>query len=383
MANFTHFDLKLLNPAFDTPLLDVLTELEYLRRLQLSGTTPEETFFQLKEIFHKLESLASARIEGNHTTLADYIETSVDGVSHKEDQIKEIKNIESAMDYLEQVVEPGTLITEQLIRELHAIAVECLTREGDRTPGAYRTGPIRISQSNHLPPDALNVGSYMHELTSFINKTDAPKYDLIKVALSHHRFGWIHPFSNGNGRVVRLLTYALLIKFGYNVKSGGRVLNPTAVFCNDREKYYEMLSCADLGTDEMLNKWCTYVLEGILTELSKVDQLTNYEYLQNKILMPAMKFAVGRQLITQTEQAILLEVIRLKTVKSSDLERVMPGLKGTQRTYQIRRLVEGKMLQPIREGARQYTMCFTNNHLIRGVVNSLVEEGFVSKSLIG
>jgi hypothetical protein len=46
--------------------------------------------------------------------------------------------------------------------------------------------------------------------------------DFIKVALSHHRFGWIHPFRNGNGRVVRLLTYLLLIKYGFNVKTGGR-----------------------------------------------------------------------------------------------------------------------------------------------------------------
>ena len=47
----------------------------------------------------------------------------------------------------------------------------------------------------------------MEELVAFINRRDPPKYDLMKVAIAHHRFGWIHPFSNGNGRVVRLLTY--------------------------------------------------------------------------------------------------------------------------------------------------------------------------------
>ncbi|WP_171253366.1 Fic family protein, partial [Acinetobacter baumannii] len=67
------------------------------------------------------------------------------------------------------------------------------------------------------------------------------------VALAHHRFGWIHPFGNGNGRVVRLFTYSLLIKYGFNVTTGGGILNPTAVFCNDRNKYYEMLSIADNG----------------------------------------------------------------------------------------------------------------------------------------
>jgi Fic family protein len=78
MPEFKHHDLCLPNPSFDSPLVDVLTELEYLRRLQLRGTTPATLFFQLKEIFHVLESLGSARIEGNHTTLADYVESRLE-----------------------------------------------------------------------------------------------------------------------------------------------------------------------------------------------------------------------------------------------------------------------------------------------------------------
>lgn len=66
MAAFKHFDLALLNPAFDSPLVDVLTELEHLRRLKLTGTTPAPLFFQLKRVFHMLESLGSARIEGSY-----------------------------------------------------------------------------------------------------------------------------------------------------------------------------------------------------------------------------------------------------------------------------------------------------------------------------
>lgn len=383
MPDFHHFDLKLLNPSFDSPLVDVLTELEHLRRLQLGGTTPASTFFQLKHIFHMLESLGSARIEGNHTTLADYVETSVEGGTNDSDQVREISNIEKAMQYIEDVVTPKSAVSEHFIRELHALAVHDLEREGDRTPGAYRTGAVRIAKSDHLPPDPVLVPSYMEELMGFINRDDPPKYALIKVALAHHRFGWIHPFSNGNGRVVRLMTYALLIKYGFNVKTGGRVLNPTAVFCNDRERYYAMLSCADKGTDESLDRWCTYVLQGILDELQKVDRLTDYTFLKEKILIPALAYSVQRQLITHEEQAILLEVVKLGTAKSGDLAKVMPGLNPAQRTYQIKRLVEGKMLQPIKPGARQYTMCFTNNYLLRGAINALSNEGFISASLLG
>jgi Fic family protein len=123
------------------------------------------------------------------------------------------------------------------------------------------------------------VPQYMAELVAFINSDDPQKYDLMKVALAHHRFAWIHPFGNGNGRVVRLLTYALLIKYGFNVRAGGRVLNPTAVFCNDRDRYYTMLGKADSGLSEGSEAWCIYVLEGMLNELRKVDRLTDIHFL--------------------------------------------------------------------------------------------------------
>jgi Fic family protein len=362
-------------------LVDVLTELEHLRRLQLRGSTPAPLFFQLKHIFHMLESLGSARIEGNHTTLADYVESKLDGTSEHADHLREMENIELAMAFVEKSIEKGTNLTEHFIRELHAMTVDNLEREGDRTPGAYRAGSVRISQSEHLPPDAIQVPSYMQELVAFINQPHPPKYDLIKVALAHHRFGWVHPFGNGNGRVVRLLTYALLIKYGFNVQAGGRVLNPTAVFCNDRDKYYSMLALADSGSPEGQEAWCTYVLTGILDELKKVDQLTDFTYLRNKILTPALAYAKQRGLITAQEESILHIAAKMGVAKAGDLAGAMPNLTAPQRTYQIKKLVERKMLQPVSDGARQYTFGFSNNYLMRGVIRALSAEGFIPATL--
>jgi hypothetical protein len=383
MAAFNHFDLALLNPAFDSPLVDVLTELEHLRRLQLTGTTPAPVFFQLKRVFHMLESLGSARIEGNHTTLADYVESSLEGTATAGDQLAEIANIEEAMNYVESAMQPEAEVSEHFIRELHALAVRNLKREGDATPGAYRLGQVQIAQSEHLPPEGVLVGGYMQDLVAFINRADAPKYDLIKVALAHHRFGWIHPFGNGNGRVVRLLTYALMIKYGFNVKAGGRVLNPTAVFCSDRDQYYAMLARADSGTTLGLEQWCLYVLQGVLVELNKVDQLTQYEYLKSKILQPAISFARGRALISAQEEAVLLISVKSGVAKAADLSVAMPGMTAAQRTYQIRKLVERKMLHPIAPNARQYTLGFDNSYLMRGVIHALSNEGFISAPLTG
>lgn len=197
MPAFHHQDLRLLNPAFDSPLVDVVTELEHLRRLRIEGSTPAPVFFQLKHIFHMLESLGSARIEGNHTTLADYVESRLETQpAALDDHLREMANIEEAMAYIEEHFAPGHDVTEHFMRELHALAVQGLEREGDATPGAYRQGAVKISRSEHLPPEGVTVPQYMSELVAFINRADAAKYDLIKVALAHHRFAWMKRCSN-------------------------------------------------------------------------------------------------------------------------------------------------------------------------------------------
>lgn len=382
MSRFFHHDLRLLNPAFSSPLLDVLTDLEYLRRLEMRGTTPLPVFLELKQVFHMLESLASARIEGNHTTLADFIETKITASAAKpSDTLHEIDNIEAAMRHVEDEVQPHAPISEHLIRSLQAMTVDGLQREGDRTPGAYRSGSVQIAQAEHQPPDAFLVSGYMQELVGFINSDDAPKYALMKVALAHHRFAWIHPFGNGNGRVVRLLTYALLIKYGFRVNAMGRLLNPAAVFCTDRGRYYSQLAQADAGTDAALEDWCRYVLGGVRDELRKLDQLADYRHLQAKVLQPALAHARQRQWVTAQEESVLAVAIKSGVVKAGDLAVAMPGLNATQRTYQVRKLVENGMLRPIQPGARQYSIGFGRNTLLRSVIRALSEQGFIPEAL--
>ncbi len=389
MPDFIHHDLRLLDPRFSSPLLDVLTDLEYLRRHQMSGDTPLPVFLQLKRVFHVLESLASARIEGNRTTLFDLVEDESESASppaaDRQDQMREIRNIDSAMTEVEGAVQPGSQISEHLLRSLHEMTVRDLQREGDPTPGAYRSGTVRIAQAEHLPPSHVSVPQYMTELVEFINRADEPKYDLMKVALAHHRFAWIHPFANGNGRVVRLLTYAMLLKYGFQVSMAegepGRLLNPAAVFCADRQRYYNMLGEADHGTDEGLEGWCTYVLTGVRDEMQKVQQLTSHEYLQKAILLPAILNARQRELVTGLEADMLVATVKAQIIKAAGLAKFMPSATANQRTYQISKLVSAGMLVPIAANARQYTIGFLRNKLLRGVVQALTDQGFVSEAM--
>jgi Fic family protein len=374
--DFNHFDLELVSPSFDSKLTDALMELNHLRRLRLQGSTQPWLFFQLKGIFHLLESVGSARIEGNRTTVSEYVEQKLERTERSSERFSEIANVEQAMTYIEKEIDEGSEITHKFVRELHQLCVADLAEEGDRTPGAYRTWGVQIEKSDHLPPDATSVQGYMDELVNFINNPDDKKYDLIKVAIAHHRFAWVHPFGNGNGRVVRLLTYALLIKYGFRVKKG-QLINPTAVFCNDREKYYDMLAQADSGNESSALQWCEYVLIGICEEISKVNKLLDHEYLAPKVLHPALEIGRDRGLINREEELVLKMGATNQKFKSSDVADVLPKLSARQRTHLLSKLKAKQMIMPLKEGGREYFVAFNNNFLLRGLIETLEKESFI------
>ncbi len=375
-SNFRHQELQLPEPRFDSPLTDIIIDLNYLRKQELIGTTPRSTFLQLKDIFHTLESIGSARIEGNHTTVAEFIETKIaDNKEEPSDPIKEILNMEQAMDFLEKHV-PSHSLNRAFISELHKMVVKDLKREGDLTPGEYRKKNVKISGSPHVPPDFIQIEEYMNELFEFINREDAPKYDLLKMAVAHHRFAWIHPFGNGNGRTVRLLTYAMLVKQGFNLEKG-RIINPTAVFCSDRNQYYSMLAQADTGKAEGVLEWCRYVLSGLRDEINKVDLLTQYDFLKEKILIPTIDSAQKSKIISDIDAKILTLAVENQSIVAGDFPAIVGKKLPQEISRTIRRMREQKLLMPTKPGARKYTIRFSNSFLMRGVIQMLDKNGFL------
>jgi len=372
---FIHHNLTLLKPDYESALTDLVIELDYLRKKPLHGTTPPAIFFQLKSIFHTLESIGSARIEGNHTTIAEFIETKINEEKTPTEGIIEIQNIENAMKFIDEHIS-DTTINRIFLSELHKHVVAGLHKEGSQSPGEYRKKNLSITKSEHIPPDFTQVHSYMQELFDFINKNDPPKYDLLKIAITHHRFVWIHPFDNGNGRAVRLLTYALLVKQGFNVNIG-RIINPTAVFCGDRERYYEALSQADKGEKEGLLHWCEYVLGGLKIEIDKIDRLLDYDYLKKHILLPAIDFSLERKMITDIEAKILRVAVENKILQASNVKKILPGKIPAEISRIIRKIKEKKMLETQSEKGRKYTISFSNSYLLRGVIKMLGENNFL------
>ena len=266
------------------------------------------------------------------------------------------------------------------LSEMHKMIVDGLLPppegEGDATPGEYRKINLKINKSSHKPPDWLKVDDYMDELIDFVIREDSPKYDLIKAAIAHHRFVWIHPYGYGNGRTVRLFTYAMLVKTGFNVNVG-RIINPTAVFCSNRNDYYHFLSKADKGTDEGILAWVEYVLKGLKEEIEKIDKLSDYTFLRKEILLPALRHSLERRYITDAESKILKKVVDLQVIQAADVKEFFVGKADAEVSRQIRRLIDKKMISPEKDGTRKYVVRFDNSYLLRSIIKSLGDKGFL------
>lgn len=374
--------LRLPRIDFDMPITDLIMDLEKMRYKIIESDTHPMVFRQIQQIFQTLESIGSSRIEGNNTTIMDYVESTK--IKKEEDYFKpaedimEILNIENAMKYIEENINE-TPISMMFIRELHQLTVKNLSyrKEGALHPGCFREQNVRIGGSSHTPPDYTQVVPMMQELLDFINRDDSPKYALLKIAIAHHRFVWIHPFENGNGRVVRLFTYALLLKFIF--KSRDRIINPTAVFCSDRDAYYKHLSRADTGTDAGLIEWSEYMLMGLCREIEKIDKLADYAYLKANILMPALSDAKENAYVTPVEYAVLKNTITKtdQTLQASDIVKLLPATSSSDRSRIIRTLINKGMLLPTHDKARRYVIAFSNSYLLRSILKMLDINGFL------
>lgn len=352
-------------PEFDSDLTKTILELEHLKNRPLKNTTNESIFLQLKNLLHAVEAVTSARIEGNHTTIASYIEKRDDDSHKNDEQIIEISNLIDGLDFIDKYVmeEP---ISADFIKELHRIVVGDLTHEGDKRASAWRDEPRYIANARHQPPEPYDVPDLMRELINYINSNEGEQYDLLKIAIANHRFVWIHPFGNGNGRTDRLLTYALLCKKGYIAPNRMRLFNPTAVFAGDRNKYYDMLALADDYKDKHILEWCEYFLSGVRNEIKKSESLADADFVNKKILLPSIDRMEKAGVVSKLESNILGRAVRLGAIKASDIK----DLWGREVTsvaiaQQIKKLRDRNLVKATHEGGREYEISFENSELTR------------------
>jgi len=79
-------------------------------------------------------------------------------------------------------------------------------------PGEFRRGDVQVGRHIAVPVEALDA--FMARFEAVYGSVPSRAAQVIAVAAAHHRMLWIHPFYDGNGRVVRLQSYACLRELG-------------------------------------------------------------------------------------------------------------------------------------------------------------------------
>jgi len=113
--------------------------------------------------------------------------------------------------------------------------------------GEFRQMPEHdIVVGRHLPPSSQNIPRFMAYFASqydFSRLRQGGK--LIAMAAAHHRFNYIHPFSDGNGRVSRLMSHAMGLRAEIGAHGLWSISRGLARGLEDRGEYKRMMDAAD------------------------------------------------------------------------------------------------------------------------------------------
>ncbi len=120
---------------------------------------------------------------------------------------QEAKNHQGALGFVMRWLrDEDPKITESFVKRIHEILMNGIIHNS----GQYRTHKVRITGSNVVTSNHMKINEHMEAFVKEYNKL--PKDSVLHVAKTHALFEQIHPFSDGNGRVGRLLMLILALK---------------------------------------------------------------------------------------------------------------------------------------------------------------------------
>ncbi len=186
-----------------------------------------KTASNLAGLVRIMNTYYSNLIEGHHTRPRD-IQRALAGSFDKDRKRRDLQieaaahvRVQAEIDRLaadDQLPEPASVdFIHWLHREFYQDApAEMLRIKGDSreysmTPGEWRSRPEHDNAvGRHLPPSSARVADFMayfEQRYRFAGLGKAAR--IMAAAAAHHRFNYIHPFPDGNGRVSRLMSHAM------------------------------------------------------------------------------------------------------------------------------------------------------------------------------
>jgi Fic family protein len=223
-----------------------------------------------------------------------------------------IRDHQDAMEGLFDFIQRRRPVSTSYIKELHALmtrnqetssAIDALGRQAEvpLLHGEYKllpNNPVRPDGRIHeyCPPE--QVASEMDQLIAFCREHEPEEVPPeVEAAWFHHRFTQIHPFQDGNGRVVRALASLIFLREGWF---------PLLVTRNDRTRYLDALEAADEGDlGPLVDLFSSLQKRAFINALSITSDILQRERVVDVI-------AATRELLERRNEELLAELEKAK-----------------------------------------------------------------------
>lgn len=333
----TCYNIDMYSPNFSiSPKLNnLVSQIESVReRVHNAKILPQlEIAMRHKAAIESAHS--STSIEGNPLSKNQVQQALAGKLNRWERAVIEVTNYKSGWDWVVNEAKKQQPITLQKTLALHGIVMDQLlsvTKTGQIRPGEVYIVDRQDDGSEQLKytgPDADQVGFLLEELFVWINENPLGLHPILLVGIFHYEFVSIHPFSDGNGRVTRLLVKLLLDSLGYDFR-GSLVLD--TYYWENQGQYYTMLNQADNYLEQRkanLNSWLEYFTTGfyeVVTKLSQqIDMLKHLRSNQTEIRLSQEEIQI-LDYLQQFGQAKIQDLMDILEVPERTAQRRLRGL---------------------------------------------------------
>lgn len=294
----------------------------------------------------------STSIEGNK--LAQYeVGKVIEGkaVRGAQKDIIEVENYYRALQLLDELAKTKNSITTGEMLKLHKITVEGLSET--KKTGRFRPADVYVLDDlgdgremlRFKAPGAKRVPGLIDDLLEFL-KQSHDIHPVLRAGILHLQFVSIHPFTDGNGRIARLLTQLQLYRDGWDLR---KILVLDDYYNRDRRSYYSAeneVQGKEYNPEMDFTSWLEYFTNGFLVEARKaLEQIQSIGFGQVS--------KKSEQIFLDRDEIQIMDF--LTTTGRITSEDVVDILKLAKRTAQLKlkKLVDNGLLT--REGSTTAT----------------------------
>ena len=216
---------------------------------------------ELRSMIRVMNSYYSNLIEGHNTRPRD-IEAALAGLALDEERrplAEEAAAHVRVQDWIDELADRNELdepTSVPFIREVHRRFYDAMPEEfrfaemdGVRhavVPGAFRSVGQEVIVGRHQPPFAERLPAFMdHYAMRYRALTRGATGQILSIPGAHHRLNYIHPFLDGNGRVSRLVSHAMIRAAGIGGHGLWSISRGLARGLEDRSEYMARMDMAD------------------------------------------------------------------------------------------------------------------------------------------